>query len=157
MLKRVIIFFSVIIALVILSIYQPYLTGERQFSYELESCFVNRILDGDTLVCNNQTIRLLGINTPEKGEEFYQQAKDYLSEVNNKEVQVLRDWNNKDKYNRDLRYIFYQDRFINVEIVENGLAIAFMTEKLKYEDKFLNAEQFAKNNCLGLWEEDCNK
>ncbi|MFA7708471.1 MAG: hypothetical protein WCX73_05970 [Candidatus Pacearchaeota archaeon] len=66
--KRLLVFFLVIILLSILSIYYPKFTGEvvnnsNSQNYEKESCFVNRVIDGDTLVCDNQTIRLLGINT----------------------------------------------------------------------------------------------
>lgn len=159
MLKRVMIFFGVILFLGLLSIFYPYLEGDKEViknkDYEFEGCFVNRIIDGDTIVCDNQTIRLLGIDTPEKREEYYQEAKDYLMQVNEKNVMILRDWDDLDKYKRKLRYIFYEERLINVEIVEQGLAIAFMTDDLKYEDKFLVAEEFAKESCLGIWENSC--
>tara|TARA_Y100000310_G_C20646052_1_gene796640 strand:+ start:1162 stop:1371 length:210 start_codon:yes stop_codon:yes gene_type:complete len=68
MLKRVLIFFTVIILLGILAAYYPYLTNEKQIikqDYEKEFCFVNRVIDGDTLVCNNESIRLLGIDNKE--------------------------------------------------------------------------------------------
>mgnify|MGYP002831497502 CR=1 FL=1 len=158
MLKRIIIFFSVILGLVLLSIFYPYLTGERKIiavDYEKESCFVNRIIDGDTLVCDNETIRLLGIDTPEKGEEYYQEAKDYLMIVNNKEIEILRDWDDLGKYYRKLRYVFYENRLINIELIEQGLAIAYYHEDLKYEEKLLGAEEFARESCFGIWEDDC--
>ena len=64
------IFLLVVILLWLLSIYYPYLTGEKEWKvkdviYEKETCFVNRIIDGDTLVCDNETIRLLGIDNIE--------------------------------------------------------------------------------------------
>jgi len=158
MLKRILIFFSVIVFLGILSVYYPYLVGDKEIikqEYEKKTCFVNRIIDGDTLVCNNETIRLLGINTPEKGEAFSDEATEFLRQVEGKEVEILRDWEDKGKYHRKLRYIFYENRLINVEIVEQGLAIAFMTERLKYEEKFFNAEKFAQENCLRIWKENC--
>ena len=67
MLKRVIFFLGIIILLSLLSIFYPYITGEKQINqeYEKETCFVNRIIDGDTLVCDNETIRLLGIDNIE--------------------------------------------------------------------------------------------
>ena len=155
--KRVCIFALVVILLGLLSIFQPYLTGERiNQQYEKEGCFVNRIIDGDTLVCNNETIRLLGIDTPERGETYYQEAKDFLMQVENQDIYILRDWDNRGKYYRKLRYIFYENRLLNIEILEKGLGKAFMTEKLKYEDKLLDAEKFAKDNRLGIWEGECN-
>ena len=159
MLKRVIVFFSIVVLLGILSVYYPKLkegiVGVEEFEYE--ECFVNRIIDGDTLVCDNETIRLLGIDAPERGEEYYQEAKDFLKIVENKEVSMLRDWDDLGKYYRKLRYIFYDNRLINVEIIENGLAIAFMTDDLRYEDKFFIAEKFARNNCLGMWKDNLDE
>ncbi len=66
--KRPLIFLFIVILLGILSIYYPKLTGEEDWKakdYEKEECFVNRVIDGDTLVCNNETIRLLGIDNKE--------------------------------------------------------------------------------------------
>lgn len=156
MIKRVLIFLGIILFLALLSVYYPYLTGEKEVfgkDYEKESCFVNRVIDGDTLVCDNETIRLLGIDTPEKGEEYYQEAKDFLKQVEGKEVEVLRDWENLGKYKRKLRYVFYNGRLFNIELLEQGLAKAFIIEDLKYKDKIVQAEKFAKDNCLVLW--DC--
>jgi micrococcal nuclease len=154
--KRLLIFILIIILLGLLSVFYP----EEGLSftknnYEKEKCFVDRIIDGDTLVCNNETIRLLGIDTPEKGESYFQEAKDYLSFVDGKEIEILRDWDDLGKYKRKLRYVFYEDRLINIEIVEQGLAVAFMTEGLIYEDKLFRAEEVAKENCLGLWKAEC--
>jgi len=72
MLKRVLIFLIIIILLGVLSIFYPYLTGEKTINpveYERETIFVERVIDGDTLVyeINNisYTCRLLGINNIE--------------------------------------------------------------------------------------------
>ena len=159
--KRLLAFVLIILGLGVLSVIYPYLTGEKQIikNYELEDCFVERIIDGDTLVCsnivNNITIRLLGINTPEKGEFYYQEAKDFLRQLENKEVKILRDFDDLGKYGRTLRYIFYEDRFVNIEILEQGYGVAFMTENLVYEDKLLRAEEVAKEGCFGVWMGKC--
>ena len=94
---------------------------------------------------------LLGIDTPERGEELFEEAKEYLMLVEREEVEILRDWEDKGKYGRDLRYIFYNNRLINIELLERGLAVAFIFDKLKYEDKILIAEQFAQDKCVGVW------
>ena len=50
---------------------------------------INRIIDGDTVKTNETSIRLLGINSPEKKEQYYQEAKDFLNEeVLNKTVKI---------------------------------------------------------------------
>lgn len=65
--KRLFVFIIIIIFLGLLAVYWPKLTGEdwKGEDYEKQECFVNRVIDGDTLVCNNETIRLLGIDNKE--------------------------------------------------------------------------------------------
>ena len=158
MLRRGLVFIGIILALSLLSIYYPYLTGEKSINqqYEKEVVFVERVIDGDTLVDSNGNVyRLLGIDTPEKGEEYHQEAKDFLKQVENENIEILRDWEDLGKYKRKLRYVFYKGRLINIEILEQGLAKAFIIEDLEYKDKILKAEKFAKENCIGLWEKSC--
>jgi len=162
--KRPLIFIVIVIFLGVLSVFYPYLTGEKSINpveYEKEQAFVTRVIDGDTLVyeINNisYTCRLLGIDTPERGEEYYQEAKDYLAIVQGKEVEILRDWEDLGKYYRKLRYIFYKDRLINIEILEQGLGRAYYYEDLVYEEKLLRAEKMARDSCFGIWEEECNE
>jgi len=156
---RLIIFILIIVLLGVLSVYYPYLTGEvvsessfYEKEYEKESVFVIRIIDGDTIETDNATIRLLGINTPERGKEYYQEAKDFLKQIENKSIEVLRDFEDIDKYDRKLRYVFYDNRLINVEILEQGLGTSFMLEDLRYEDKLEMGEEFAKKSGNRLWE-----
>ena len=115
---------------------------------------VTNIVDGDTFDLNNsERVRLSGINTPETGECYYQEAKDFLKQVENEDIEILRYWEDLGKYKRKLRYIFYKNRLINIELLEQGLAKAFIIEDLKYKDKILKAENYAKENCLRLWED----
>ena len=44
-----------------------------------EKAFVSRIIDGDTIELNKKTkLRLLSIDSPERGQLYYNQAKKYL-------------------------------------------------------------------------------
>ena len=65
---------------------------------------IQRVIDGDTIVTNaSEHVRLLGINTPEKGEFMYDEAKGFLeSLVLNKTVTLEFVKNKYDKYNRTL-------------------------------------------------------
>ena len=43
---------------------------------------VTEVVDGDTIkIENGQKVRLLGINTPERSMDGYQEAKDYLKDM----------------------------------------------------------------------------
>ena len=45
---------------------------------DYEKGVVERVIDGDTIVIEGESIRLLGINSPEKGEKYYLEAKEFL-------------------------------------------------------------------------------
>ncbi len=157
-LKRLFIFLIIILSLAILSYFYPYLTGnvttnnQPQTTYQKEPAIVLKVIDGDTIETNLGTIRLLGINTPEKNKPYYQEAKDFLSsKIQNRTIEILRDKEDIDRYNRKLRYVFYKDSLINIEIVSAGFATTFMIDELKYKDKFIMAEKFARENEIGMW------
>jgi endonuclease YncB( thermonuclease family) len=100
---------------------------------------VERVIDGDTVVVNGTSVRLLGINTPEKGEKYYSEAKNFTSSlVSNKTIKV--ETKGKDRYSRDLGYLFYNSENINLKIVREGYANYYFPQgKDKYYDKFSEA------------------
>jgi micrococcal nuclease len=129
-------------------------------SNSLEGPFkVTKVIDGDTIKLNNsQTIRFSGINTPETGECYYQEAKDKLTEmILEKDVFLEKDKTNADKYGRQLRYVYIDNIMTNSFLVENGYARVFdryENDTKKYEElKIL--EETAKSAMLGIW--DCEK
>ena len=98
--------------------------------------FVIRALDGDTLQTDVGIIRLLGVDTPEisKKEPGAQEAKDFLNQLAGKIVRQERDEHNLDWGGlRKLRYVFFEGRFINAELIQKGHAKLFMDEGLIYE------------------------
>ena len=162
--KRLILFLLIVIVLGILSVYWPNLTGNvsslsnnnENSNFVKEVGIVSKIVDGDTIHVNingkDETIRLLGVNTPEKKKPYYEEAKNFLIiEIENKSVELVRDGDDIDKYDRKLRYVFYENRLINLEIVEQGLATTFMLDELKYKNKFMTGEKFARNSEIALW------
>jgi len=115
---------------------------------------VKRVIDGDTIVSSTGTrIRLLGINTPEKEEFYHDEATEFLKNmIENKTVEVESDIIDTDRYGRLLRYIFLGDKFINSEMVKNGFAHVYLTNyNLRYRDKLLNAQEYAKIHEFGIW------
>jgi micrococcal nuclease len=160
-LKRILIFFLVIFLLGLLSVYYPKLTGEatneeiQAQEYPLETAILTRVVDGDTIHAlvngENITIRMLGINAPEKKMPFSNESKAFLQQFENQTIQLLRDWENLDKYKRKLRYVYFEDRFLNKEILEKGYANTYYIAGLKYQSELLNAEYEAKTNEQGIW------
>jgi micrococcal nuclease len=94
---------------------------------------VERVIDGDTIIAEGQTIRLLGINTPEKGEKYYNESRFFLEkEILNKTVELKFGKEKKDLYNRTLAYIFIADKNINQEMISNGFANAYFSSGKDY-------------------------
>lgn len=116
---------------------------------------VTRVIDGDTIVINTgEKVRLSGINTPEKKECYYEEAKNKLSDlVYGKKIYLERDYSNKGKYGRLLRYVHMNGKDINFILVREGYAkvydkYAYDTKKYKEMKK---EELNARNTKLGVW------
>jgi micrococcal nuclease len=115
---------------------------------------VTEVIDGDTIVLlGGERIRFIGMNTPEEGMYFYAEARDVLKiMILGKEVWLEKDISEYDQYGRKLRYVYYEDIFVNLEMVKRGFANIFTyPPDVKYSEKFLEAERYARENDLGLW------
>ncbi len=124
-------------------------------SYNDPGYKVIEVIDGDTIVLSGgERIRFIGINTPEVGMYFYAEARDVLKiMILGKEVWLEKDISEYDQYGRKLRYVYLEDIFVNLEMVKRGFANIFTyPPDVKYSEKFLEAERYARENDLGLWE-----
>ena len=144
----------VILIVVLISINYPFLDQilSKELS-SLEKALVVRVIDGDTIEVkidnlNNQTetIRLLGINTTERGEEYYKNAKEYLEKlILNKTIDIEKGREDEDLYGRLLRYIHYNNLNVNLNMIEQGFANPyFPTNKDRYYSQFF----YAWKNCV---------
>jgi endonuclease YncB( thermonuclease family) len=134
--------------------------SENTYSEKLANTYsIKTYVDGDTVdvepgivVIINRT-RLLGINTPEKHEYFYKEATSALEQmISGKQIILEKEPKKElDPHDRLLRYIIVDGKNVNIEMVRQGYAKAFMTEGLKYRKEILEAEKYAKDNKLGIW------
>ena len=121
----------------------------EKFLAEEDFVLVKRVIDGDTFAIENTSVRLLGINTPEKGELYYQEAKEFLEDlVLNKTVRLEFGKDKRDKYDRTLAYVYINRENINLKLIEEGLAnFYFPSGKDKYYNEFRNVwEECIENN-----------
>jgi micrococcal nuclease len=154
-LARFLAFLAVIIIVINAAYFYPKFTGKG--IYEPETVNLVEVIDGDTFKIEESDVRLLCINAPEKNKPYYQEAKNFLLQFEGKEVQILRDKENLDKYSRKLRFVFLGKRFINKEIVEKGLATVYMCEGTPYDSDIKEAEDNARNKEEGLWKKSESK
>jgi micrococcal nuclease len=93
---------------------------------KLSDNYVVRVIDGDTFeIYSGEKVRLICVDTPERGEDGFEEATRFLEElVLNKEVRLEKDVSERDKYDRLLRYVFVsasgKEVFVNKEIVKVG-------------------------------------
>jgi micrococcal nuclease len=113
------------------------------------------VKDGDTfeILRNGQTItvRLFGIDTPEKNQAYGQRAKQFASDLAfGKNVRLIE--HNKDRYGRTVGTIILPDgRNLNQELVREGYAWHY---KAYSKDKTLeNLEADARRFKRGLWQD----
>jgi micrococcal nuclease len=91
---------------------------------ELEGT-VNYIVDGDTLDINDIRIRLSLVDTPERGQEGYKEAKEFVKKLClNKKGQVDIDDGQRrgDRYGREIGIVFCDGVNINKALMDNNLA-----------------------------------
>jgi len=117
---------------------------------------VTRIIDGDTLqTSTNQTFRLLGINTPEKNQPSYQEAKNYLTNlVQNQTIEI--ESKQQDKYQRTLAHIYKDNKNVNAQILSQGFATLYYYDHDSHYEELKKAEEFARLNRLGIWKPSPN-
>jgi len=108
---------------------------------------VTRIIDGDTIEINgNESVRLLGINTPERGEKYYQEAKEFLEMVVlNKTINLKFGKDKYDRYGRLLAYVFFNEVNVNKELVDEGYANIYFPEG---KDEYYNSLVKAWAHCI---------
>ena len=116
---------------------------------------VTYVVDGDTLDVNiSERIRMSGINTPETGECYYQEAKDRLSELTfGKDVYLEPDISDRGNYGRLLRYVYVGDVNVNKVLVAEGYARVYdkyASDTSRYLE-LKDVETLAKAGGFGVW------
>ncbi|EQB63687.1 MAG: Nuclease (SNase protein) [candidate division Zixibacteria bacterium RBG-1] len=117
---------------------------------------VKEVIDGDTIVLESgEHFRYVGIDTPEKDQPFYLEAKELNQKlVESKEIRIEFDLQRKDKYGRTLAYVYVGETFVNAELVRNGLANLYtVPPNVKHTEYFLKLQSEAKEKKLGIWSE----
>lgn len=115
---------------------------------------VVHVVDGDTVrLDDGERVRLLGIDTPERGDKLYAQAGDYLKAlVLNRKVGLEFDHTRRDPYRRLLSHLWIGDTLVNELMVASGLARLYIwpPDTLHFA-RLLAAQTKARSTRLGVW------
>ncbi len=117
------------------------------------------VSDGDTItVLDNErrqhTVRLQGIDAPEKAQPFGAKSKASLSDLSYRKA-VSVEWAKRDRYKRIVGKVIVEGGDINLQQVKRGMAWwyeKYQTEQSP-EDRvaYKVAEQDARTSKVGLW------
>ena len=119
-----------------------------------------RVVDGDTLVINGLTVRLEGIDAPELGQHCPHRwwgrwaagrraAESLRALVRRATVTCER--HGTDAYGRMIGICTANGQVLNKEMVQRGLAWAFV----KYSQRYVSAERDARARGVGIWQRAC--
>ncbi|MBU7019097.1 MAG: thermonuclease family protein [Theionarchaea archaeon] len=110
------------------------------------------VIDGDTFrLSTGETVRLIGIDAPELSQPGGEESREYLTHlILNKGVTLEKGYEDRDKYNRLLRFVYLGNLCINEEMIRQGYAEArYLTDSIrKY---YIQLEIKAETAKAGLW------
>jgi len=118
---------------------------------------VIKIIDGDTVeLLGGDRLRLLAIDSPEKGDLFYDSAALVLSDlILNKTLRVEFSSRKRDGYGRLLGYIYVDTVFVNKAMIEAGMAHLYLFEDNLKDSFILNdltaTQKAAIEAGVGIW------
>lgn len=111
---------------------------------------VSKVVDGDTIdLDSGESVRLVGIDTPERGACGHERAAAALSRmILGKEVRLVESDEDRDKYDRPLRYVEVGGLDPGMRLLRKGLAVARFDSRDGYgrhprEDAYIAADAAA--------------
>lgn len=136
-------------------------TSQKEAVPESGMILVVRVIDGDTIELENgQRVRYIGIDTPETVDPrkpvqcFGVEASNRNKQlVEGKRVRLEKDLSETDQYGRLLRYVYVNDIFVNLSLVQDGFAYSSSyPPDVKYQSQFTEAQRIALEQKKGLWD-----
>jgi micrococcal nuclease len=111
------------------------------------------IVDGDTFrLTNGDTVRLIGIDAPELSQPGGVLSREYLAHlICGKPITLEKGSEDRDNYNRLLRFVYIGNLCINEEMIRQGYAEARYLPESPIRDYYLQLEIQAEAARAGLW------
>ena len=128
-----------------------------------ETVNIAHIYDGDTIrLTDGRKLRLIGINTPERGRDgnkdqpFYLSAKKQLQQIvknNQNQLKIVLGKEKHDRYKRLLAHIFtLNGKNISATLLRNGQGFSItIPPNIRFLSCYKNAEKEAQDHKRGIW------
>lgn len=161
--NKLIVFVSILFLLLFLVIFIfIYNYGFNKYNNnEKIEVVLDRCVDGDTVWLSEDGIikkyRMLGIDTPEINDNLGNEASDYTCDTlrNSKIIEIEYDkvGYKKDKYNRELVWIYVDGELLQYKLLSSGLArVKYIYANYLYLEGLYEKEDEAIEKRLGIWE-----
>ena len=120
---------------------------------------VVKVYDGDSIHVVDESghknkVRVIGIDAPERKQEFGMEARDILADLILGQMVTVR-YEHIDTYDRVLGLIFFDGIEVNQWMIEQGAAWYYKVFSWAHSDadkkRWLNAQHRAEGDILGLW------
>jgi micrococcal nuclease len=121
---------------------------------------VVRVVSGQTIEVqmetdpNPVTVRLLGLDAPDiQQAPWGEQATQFLHQwIEGQTVQLESDIEARDRFGRQLAYVWFEQQFVNEQIIVAGWALAVpRSPNLRYDDRLQHAQAIARTLQRGIW------
>ena len=112
------------------------------------------IIDGDTFKLETgEKVRLIGIDAPELSQPGGKESREYLAHlVLHRNITLEKGYQNRDKYNRLLRFVYIDNLCINEEMIRQGYAEArYLPSNDPLREHYIQLEIEAEITKAGLW------
>ena len=114
------------------------------------------IIDGDTFrLVTGEKVRLIGIDAPELSQPGGEMSREYLAHLLlGKPIILKKGSEDRDKYNRLLRFVYINGLCINEEMIRQGYAEARYLPENPIREYYLQLEIQAEITKAGLWSDN---
>jgi micrococcal nuclease len=126
------------------------LLNVKGFSQKYEGTII-RVIDGDTYIfltkTGSFTVRMLGIDAPERDQPFSRESAEFLSKyLNNDAVTKV---NGTDKDDNAVGTLYINGRDINLLSIRGGFSWHY--KRYSSDKDYAAAEEYAQENKLKIW------
>ena len=113
---------------------------------------VTKVIDGDTLDTSVGRVRFFGIDTPERGDQCFQEATNFTRIAAGDKVRLETGPRRTDSYGRRLAYVYDSSgESIDAQLISGGFAVAW-TRDGQHRDYLTSLEANARRTPTGcLW------
>ena len=115
------------------------------------------IIDGDTIrLEDGETVRLIGIDAPELSQPGGEMSRLYLAHlILGKKITLEKGYEDRDKYNRLLRFVYIDNVCVNEEMIREGYAEArYLSPDDPLREYYIQLEIQAEITRAGLWSDN---